>query len=359
MSIDSYGTSGVNAVVSIGGDDTRITIDNNGAPPGFTITTNATAGMGQRQWQFGPDGDITFPDATVQTTAWTGTTLSISNTAPTDKDFWYNTTDGRLYLKDNSIWVDASPQIPQQVPTDISDLTDLTGLLDNTGSGITFQYSRLQEGITNSSFVTSITGLNETGLSLTSNRWAQLMWVPDITTVTLNDIDDGGNTYTWAYTGDSGFTVENRRSGSPTKTWVFKPNGTTEFPNYTFPSADGAANQVLKTDGNGNLTWTSATVDLTGYATEEFVNNALSNAGVTISATAPTGLSNGALWYNSSTLELYVRYENQWVAASSSGGGSGDYNDLTNKPTNVSQFANDANYVSRDEVYAMILELTA
>jgi hypothetical protein len=175
--------------------------------------------------------------------------------------------------------------------------------------------------------------------------------------VTLEDINDGGTTYTWAYTSDSGFTVANKRSGSPTKTWVFKPNGTTEFPNYTFPSEDGAANQVLKTDGSGNLTWTSATVDLTGYATEEFVNNALASAGVTISPTAPTGLTNGALWYNSSTLELYVLYENQWVAASSSGGGSGDYNDLTNKPTNVSQFANDANYVSRDEVYAMILEL--
>jgi hypothetical protein len=264
-------------IVDIGGDKTRISIDNGGAPPGFTITTSYEGtSVDPKNWRFGPDGDITFPDATVQTTAWTGTTLSISNTAPTDKDFWYNTTDGRLYLKDNSIWVDASPQIPQQVPTDISDLTDLTGLLDNTGSGITFQYSRLQEGITNSSPVTSITGLNETGLSLTSNRWAQLMWVPDITTVTLNDIDYGGNTYTWAYTGDSGFTVENRRSGSPTKTWVFKPNGTTEFPNYTFPSADGAANQVLKTDGNGNLTWTDqgATPDrLTSNARSATLNS--------------------------------------------------------------------------------------
>jgi hypothetical protein len=246
---------------------------NSGGPGSVRIATGANGSPGPNHWEFNRDGELSFPDATVQTTAWTGTTLSVSSSAPTDKDFWFNTTDGRLYLKDNSIWVDASPQIPQQVPTDISDLTDLTGLLDNTGSGITFQYSRLQEGITNGSFVTSITGLNETGLSLTSNRWAQLMWVPDITTVTLNDIDYGGNTYTWAYTDDSGFTVENRRSGSPTKTWVFKPNGTTEFPNYTFPSADGAANQVLKTDGNGNLTWTSATVDLTGYATESFVTS--------------------------------------------------------------------------------------
>ena len=72
MSIDGYGTLGVNAVVGIGGDDTRIDIDNNGAPPGLTITTNGTAGMGQRQWRFGPDGDLTFPDGSIQTTAYTG-----------------------------------------------------------------------------------------------------------------------------------------------------------------------------------------------------------------------------------------------------------------------------------------------
>jgi hypothetical protein len=84
----------------------------------------------------------------------------------------------------------------------------------------------------------------------------------------------------------------------------------------------------------------------------------LSSAGVTVSATVPVGLSDGALWYNSSNLELYVRYDNAWVAASSSSSADTDYNDLINKPTNVSQFANDANYVSRDEVYLMILELT-
>ena len=76
MSIDSYGTLGENAFLEIGGDDTRIGIDNDGAPPGLTITTNGTAGMGQKQWRFGPDGDLTFPDNTVQTTAYTGQTSS-------------------------------------------------------------------------------------------------------------------------------------------------------------------------------------------------------------------------------------------------------------------------------------------
>ena len=74
MTIGSYGTLGENAFLEIGGDDTRIGIDNDGAPPGFSITTNATGGMAQRVWRFGPDGDITFPDNSVQTTAYTGQT---------------------------------------------------------------------------------------------------------------------------------------------------------------------------------------------------------------------------------------------------------------------------------------------
>jgi hypothetical protein len=72
MTIESYGTLGVNAGVSIGGDDTRITIDDNGAPPGFSITANATGGMASRTWLFGPDGNISFPDGSTQTTAYTG-----------------------------------------------------------------------------------------------------------------------------------------------------------------------------------------------------------------------------------------------------------------------------------------------
>ena len=72
MSIDSYGALGVNASIDIGGDDTRIRIDNNGAPPGFSITANATGGMASRTWHFGPDGDLSFPDGSTQTTAYTG-----------------------------------------------------------------------------------------------------------------------------------------------------------------------------------------------------------------------------------------------------------------------------------------------
>ena len=40
-----------------------------------------------------------------------------------------------------------------------------------------------------------------------------------------------------------------------TGTWSFNADGSTNFPSYKFPYADGSANQVLTTDGAGNVTW--------------------------------------------------------------------------------------------------------
>ena len=68
MTIDSYGTSGANAVVTIGGDNTQISIDNDGAPPGFSVTTDAANAA--HTWRFGSDGDLSFPN---------GSTIGSSN----------------------------------------------------------------------------------------------------------------------------------------------------------------------------------------------------------------------------------------------------------------------------------------
>jgi hypothetical protein len=64
-------------IVRIGGDNTRISIDNGGAPPGFTITTSDEGtSVDPKNWRFGPDGELTFPDGSIQTTAYTGQTGS-------------------------------------------------------------------------------------------------------------------------------------------------------------------------------------------------------------------------------------------------------------------------------------------
>ena len=42
-----------------------------------------------------------------------------------------------------------------------------------------------------------------------------------------------------------------------THDWYFNSDGTTAFPNYTFPVDDGANTQVLTTDGSGTLSWSN------------------------------------------------------------------------------------------------------
>ena len=69
------------------------------------------------------------------------------------------------------------------------------------GSSISFDYSTVQEGIStegpSDTNVTSITGDTGTGVSLTSDEWAQLMWTPNTANVTIDNIGTGGNVYNW------------------------------------------------------------------------------------------------------------------------------------------------------------------
>ena len=53
-------------------------------------------------------------------------------------------------------------------------------------------------------------------------------------------------------TGGTGSVTLNASGGY---SWTFNTDGTTEFPNYTFPSAHGTLGQVLVDDGNGSLSW--------------------------------------------------------------------------------------------------------
>jgi hypothetical protein len=41
------------------------------------------------------------------------------------------------------------------------------------------------------------------------------------------------------------------------QSWSFRADGSTRFPNYSFPAARGTTGQVLVDDGNGNLSWTT------------------------------------------------------------------------------------------------------
>ena len=78
-------------------------------------------------WRFQGDGGLRFPDATVQTTAFTGfpDLVVASETAPESGILWFNTQEARMYIKYNEQWVDASPTvlIPPATELDINSVT--------------------------------------------------------------------------------------------------------------------------------------------------------------------------------------------------------------------------------------------
>ena len=93
---------------------------------------------GNAIWAFTEDGNITFPDGTVQETAYTGETNSkviVSDTPPANVEqgvVWFNSQQGRTYVKYNDQWVDSSPQIVPPDPANPFD-QDL-----NTTDNVTF-----------------------------------------------------------------------------------------------------------------------------------------------------------------------------------------------------------------------------
>jgi hypothetical protein len=112
-------------------DDVRIKV-------GFDFDEDSA----QREWRFDTSGYISFPDGSQQTTAYTGDGSSFSgnyydlnnrpngNTAVHDLIGGASSGDDGKYLKQTSIGVSEWASIP----TDVSELTDTTGLLGGGGT---------------------------------------------------------------------------------------------------------------------------------------------------------------------------------------------------------------------------------
>jgi hypothetical protein len=99
------------------------------APIGLGINLTTDSGMegSNNVWTFGVDGTVTFPDSTVQTTAWTGTT-SVSQIT--------NLPSGNGALSVSTVGsAIAVEYTPADVPTNISDLTNDAGYITDTVTG--------------------------------------------------------------------------------------------------------------------------------------------------------------------------------------------------------------------------------
>ena len=100
-------------------------------------------------WNFNADG-INFLDNSIQATAWTGAVANIGNVAPTTVTAvsgaaWYNTDDGRTYIKYGNYWVDANPTVAPlasyylgnlTVDNDTIDFPNGTLKVDTTGTSV-------------------------------------------------------------------------------------------------------------------------------------------------------------------------------------------------------------------------------
>ena len=103
-SLTSYYSSGMYSSCLTAGPSGSLSISTYGDSTGLT-----------NNWNFDSTG-INFLDNSIQATAWTGAIANIGNVTPTTVTAvsgaaWYNTDDGRLYIKDGSSWVDASPAV--------------------------------------------------------------------------------------------------------------------------------------------------------------------------------------------------------------------------------------------------------
>jgi hypothetical protein len=227
------------------------TIDN---PTVFIQNRKGSNGI-THTWTFDANGKLTIP-GDIQDDNGSVIRVARTSTAPTraDGQLWFNNAEGRLYIKDNGVWVDTNPTVIPPPSTYLDDITvegstftingstltiDSTGTLLVNGGQVTggssgnvgFEYATIQEGSGGpGGSVTSITGNHGDGLSLTSDAWAQLMWVPDTRSVTIGDIADGGAVYNWAFAESAGFRIENKTISTSSRTWLFDTTGNIELP---------------------------------------------------------------------------------------------------------------------------------
>jgi hypothetical protein len=293
---------------------------------GNTISTND--GTTTHNWQFGVDGRLTFPDSSVQTTAYTGQSSGTSGSgysgesgfsgisgfsgaagtsgfsgisgfsgtsgysgisgvsgfsgsnsvvdvfrqdfppAANNGTLWFNTAEGRMYIKYTDVWVDASPLVmPQPDPDlDVNSVTFADASVQTTAFVGTAVVDRLTNGtrevvlnsagdLLSSEDIITVQGgrfvkdCGDSG-STTSMRWIN---IPDdqeveIIRVFTGDPEGVGDaerlqlSVEWQTATQSGLSITafDRTAGSIQHTWEFRGDGATIFPTLTVPISDNA-----------------------------------------------------------------------------------------------------------------------
>lgn len=108
--------------------------------------------------------------------------------------------------------------------------------------------------------------------------------------ITLGNFQLAGNTITNVVNGPINLVT----SGD---TWTFNTDGSTSFPNYTFPYAGGTAGQVLVDDGNGNLSWQTINAGVTDITAGPGIAVSTSTGSITISNIGVRSITAGTSTY--------------------------------------------------------------
>lgn len=218
-----------------------------GRTNGFVIRTNVIDDA--KQWQFNNAGELTFPDATTQDTAWTG-------------------------IVD---WADV--QNTPTIPSDVSDLTDteglLTGVSSNTGA-VTFDDNTIQANPLDTVGTKITVNTNYLGVTSQNSNVFPLSKTADTDQVQIGWIIRG--------TDGVGQTVTNKADSGGYWSFFVSGGRQTSYP-ITIESADyspGAepiltlsvvpddAEAVSWTfDANGSITFPDDTVQTTAYVPED------------------------------------------------------------------------------------------
>jgi hypothetical protein len=112
---------------------------------------------------------------------------------------------------------------------------------------------------------------------------------------------DAGGKITWGSGSATGDTTLYRSAADTLKTDdAFTATSLAVTGQFTFPTSDGSADQVITTNGSGTLTWSDV------------------SANATVSDTAPSSPATGQIWYESDTGKTFVYYDSAWVEVGAS-----------------------------------------
>jgi hypothetical protein len=203
----------------------------------------------------------------------------------------------------------------------------------------------LNWGVSHSAYTNKII-LNNTGVKLTTNSTKDFTFSTDgSVTLPNNSIINAGSaangtasvgwkeflagpTIGWGLYAENDIYIQTFNDITK-PTWVFKENGTTRFPGFTFPATDGSSGQVLATNGSGTLAWTTIASGGGGTDISTASINDLADVTVTSPVSGQVLKWNGSAWINDTD-------------ANSGGGGGGTLSTRTTRSATTASIANGA-----------------